>query len=126
MSYLSAWPIWKGSPFIRLVVPLVIGIACQWYWSFPLVFIWSLLALSVVTLSLFAVLPLSHQYHAQWYNGACLHAMLFATGGLLIYYKDIRHQETSITRQYTAGNAILVTIEEPLSEKNQSYRTLAS
>jgi competence protein ComEC len=126
MSYLPAWPIWKEAPFIRLVVPLMIGIACQWYWPFSLLFVWSLFALSVVTLSLFAVLPLSHQYHAQWYNGACLHAMLFATGGLLIYYKDIRHQETSITRQYTAGNAILVTIEEPLSEKNQSYKTIAS
>ena len=126
MSYLPAWPIWKGSPFIRLVVPLIIGIACQWYWHFSLLFLWSLLALSAITLSLVAALPLSHQYHAQWYNGACLHAMLFATGGLLIYYKDIQHQETSITRQYTAGNAVLVTIEEPLSEKSQTYKTVAS
>jgi ComEC/Rec2-related protein len=69
---------------------------------------------------------LSRQYHAQWYNGTWLHAMLFATGSLLFYYKDIRHQNTSITRLYTAGNAVLVTIEEPLSEKSQSYKTIAS
>lgn len=126
MFLLPAWPIWKESPFIRLVIPLVAGIACQWYWPFSALIMWLLLALSAMALWLFSAQPLSRQYRAQWYNGMCLHAMLFATGSLLFYYKDIRHSKTSITNQYTAGNAVLVTIEEPLSEKQQSFKTIAS
>lgn len=126
MSHLPAWPIWKESPFIRLVIPLVTGITCQWYLSFSLLFLWLLFACSAAALWLFSLLPLLRQYRAQWLNGTWLHALLFATGGLLLYYNDIRLQETSITRKYSTGKAVLVTIEEPLSEKNRSYKSIAS
>lgn len=126
MSQLPAWPIWKESPFIRLIIPLVAGITCQWYWPVSVLFLWLLFAFSIITRWLFSAQRLSRQYHAQWLNGACLHATLLATGGLLLFYNDIRHQKTSITRQYTAGKVILVTIEEPLSEKDQSCKIIAS
>ncbi|THU37186.1 ComEC/Rec2 family competence protein [Niastella caeni] len=126
MSLLPAWPIWKEAPFIRLIIPLIAGISCQWYWPFSIFVLWLLFAFSALALWLFSTQPLSRQYRVQWVNGAWLHALLFATGSLLFYYKDIRHQQTSITRQYTAGNAVLVTIEEPLSEKKQSFKTIAS
>jgi competence protein ComEC len=126
MPHLPAWPIWKESPFFRLVIPLLAGITCQWYWPFNLLFLWLLFAFSILALWLFAALPLSGQYHARWYNGAWLHALLFATGGLLLFYQDIRYQKLNITNVYTAGKVVLVTIEEPLSEKKQSYKTIAS
>jgi competence protein ComEC len=126
MSHLPAWPIWKESPFIRLIIPLIAGIAYQWYWPSPIHFMWLLFAFSTVALWLLYVQPLSRQYRAQWLNGACIHATLFAAGGLVLFYGDIQHQKTSITRQNTAGKVILVTIEEPLSEKKQSYKTIAS
>ena len=115
MSHLPAWPIWKESPFIRLIIPLIAGIAYQWYWPSPIYFMWLLLALSTIALSLLQAQPLSRQYRTQWLNGVCLHATLFATGGLVLFYGDIQHQKTSITRQNTAGKVILVTIKEPLT-----------
>ena len=126
MSHLPAWPIWKESPFIRLIIPLIAGIAYQWYWPSPIYFLWLLFAFSIVARWLLYARPLSRQYRAQWLNGICLHATLFATGGLVLFYGDIQHLKTSITRQNTAGKAILVTIEEPLSEKQQSFKTIAS
>jgi competence protein ComEC len=126
MSHLPAWPIWKESPFIRLIIPLIAGIAYQWYWPSPIHFVWLLFAFSTVVRWLLYAQRLSHQYRSQWLNGACLYATLFATGGLVLFYGDIQHQKTSITRQNTAGKVILVTIEEPLSEKKQSYKTIAS
>ncbi len=126
MSHLPVWPIWKESPFIRLIIPLIAGIANQWYWPSPILFMWLLFAFSTVALWLLYAQPLSRQYHTQWLNGVCLHATLFATGGLVLFYGDIQHQKTSITRQNTAGKVILVTIEEPLTEKTQSYKTIAS
>jgi competence protein ComEC len=126
MPHLPAWPIWKESPFIRLIVPLAAGITCQWYWPLTASSLWLLFAFSALALRLFSALPLSRQYHAQWHNGLWLHAMLFGIGGLLLFYTDIKNQHLNITRQYVAGKAVLVTIEEPLSEKDQSYKTIAS
>ncbi|OQP46994.1 hypothetical protein A4H97_05615 [Niastella yeongjuensis] len=126
MSHLPARPIWKESPFVRLIIPLIAGIAYQWYWPFPIHFIWLSFTFSIVVLWVLYAQPLSRQYRAQWIYGVCIHAMLFATGGLVLFYGDIQHQKTSITRQKTAGKAILVTIEEPLSEKKQSFKTIAS
>jgi competence protein ComEC len=126
MPHLPAWPIWKESPFIRLIVPLFSGITCQWYSSLSVFSLWLLFAFSAIALWLFSALPLSRQFRAQWHNGLWLHAMLFAIGGLLLYYNDIRNQNLNITRQYVVGKAVLVTIEEPLSEKKQSYKSIAS
>lgn len=126
MPHLPAWPIWKGSPFIRLITPLAIGITCQWYWPLTASSLWLLFAFSAFALWLLSALPLSRQYHAQWHNGLWLHAMLFAIGGLVLYYNDVRNQNLNITRQNVVGKAVLVTIEEPLSEKKQSLKTIAS
>ncbi|OQP58501.1 ComEC/Rec2 family competence protein [Niastella populi] len=126
MPHLPAWPIWKASPFIRLIVPLIAGITCQWYLVVSAFSLWLLFAFSAFALWLFSAFPLSRQFRAQWHNGLWLHAMLFAIGGLVLYYNDIRNQNPNITRQYVAGKVVLVTIEEPLAEKKQSYKTIAS
>lgn len=126
MPHLPARPIWKESPFIRLISPLAAGITCQWYWPLTASSLWLLFAFSAFALWLFSALPLARQYRAQWNNGLWLHAMLFALGGLLLFYNDVRNQHLNITRQYVVGKAVLVTIEEPLSEKKQSYKTIAS
>ena len=126
MLYSPILPIWKEAPFIRLLIPFIAGILCQWYYPLPIVGIWLLFIASILAGRLFSFTRLSHQYHAQWLHGAFLHIMLFTTGFLLFYYKDVRHQLTCITTQYASGNAVLVTIEEPLTEKKQSYKTVAS
>lgn len=38
----------------------------------------------------------------------------------------MRNKDLDITRQYVVGKAVLVTIEEPLAEKKQSYKSIAS
>ncbi|HUP12270.1 MAG TPA: ComEC/Rec2 family competence protein, partial [Niastella sp.] len=99
---------------------------CQWYWPLTASSLWLLFAFSAFALWLFSAQPLSRQYRAQWHAGLWLHVLLLTIGGLLLYYNDVRNQSLNITRQYVAGNAVLVTIEEPLSQKQQSYKALAS
>ena len=126
MPHLPAWPVWKEAPFIRLIVPFIAGIICEWYCPMPVSAAWLLLAISGLALWLFSFIPLAYQYRAKWWTGVWLHSILFITGYLLIYYKDIRHHNNCINRQYITGKVVLATIEEPLSEKNQSYKTVAS
>ncbi len=103
MPHLPAWPIWKVSPFIRLIVPLITGITCQWYLPLTAFSLWLLIAFCAIALRLFSAFSLSRQYRAQWHNGLWLHAILFAIGGLLLYYSDVRNQSLNITRHYDEG-----------------------
>jgi competence protein ComEC len=126
MPHLPAWPIWKEAPFIRLIIPFIVGIVCEWYWPLNVFSMWLLLAACVIALWLFSLKRLSHQYHAQWWNGVWIHTILFTTGFLLFFYKDVQHKPACISNRYIAGNAVQVTIEEPLCEKKQTFKTVAS
>lgn len=45
---------------------------------------------------------------------------------LITYHNDFRHYPNWVSKYYSVGNTIIAFIEEPLSEKKQSHRTLAS
>jgi competence protein ComEC len=55
-----------------------------------------------------------------------LHGLLAATGMLITYHNDFRHYPNWVNKYYSVGNTIIASIEEPLSEKKQSSRALAS
>jgi competence protein ComEC len=126
MAYSSGFPIWKDAPFIRITLPFIIGIVCQWYWPMPVLGIWCIFIISNATRCLYAVASLPIQYYAQWWPGACFQATLFCAGSLLCNYKDVNHQRKCITSTYIAENAVLVTINEPLTEKPHSFKTIAT
>ncbi|AXY76294.1 ComEC family competence protein [Paraflavitalea soli] len=116
---------WKEAPFLRFIPPLIIGILIQWHYSLPINTAWTTAIACSTGLLLFSRLPLSTRFRFRPLNGILLNALLFATGLLLVYYKDIRHQQQWFPPYYAAGDTILATIQEPLSEKSKAYSTTA-
>lgn len=116
---------WKEAPFLRFIPPLIFGILIQWYYSLPINTAWIALITSSIGLLLFSRVPLPTKFRFRPTNGILLNGLLFATGLLLVYYKDIRHQQQWFLPYYTSGDTILATIQEPLSEKSNSYSTTA-
>ena len=117
---------WKKAPFIRIVIPFIAGIICAWYLPLPPVIGWTALVVSLFTLSIISVASLSQQFRYRHYSGLCLHTLLFATGLLLLYYKNSSHQPGWINKHYIKGSTILATLDEPLSEKKNSYKAIAT
>ncbi len=114
---------WKTVPFLRLLIPLVTGVLLGVYCTIPLSLIFSIIviALSFIFLSRFFIS--AKKYITRWLNGICFHLVLIGTGIILIWLNDIRQQKKWIGHYPHSPLTILVTVQEPLTEKDKSFKT---
>lgn len=115
-------PVWKKAPFLRLLIPVVTGILLQWYLQFDLNQIFVASICFGLALIIFEFLPLSFRYKLQGFQGLLLNFILIAFGLFITYQKDIRHDANWFGKIYNDSDYIVATINEPLVEKNKSYK----
>ena len=116
----------KSAPFIRLLLPLIAGIIAQWQIQSALkiwIFVFSFSLLLLLTLFL---LPAFEKFRYTWANGFLIAIIFLSTGAGLAWNKDIRNNKNWLGNLYKETGALLVTLEEPLSEKTKSYKAIAS
>ena len=118
--------LWKQAPFLRLIIPLIAGILLQWYCSAIILTGWLLFAAGITGLIVFNLRISFLQYKLGWANGFFIHILLLATGMLITWHRDITQQQYWMNNYYTANDCITATLEEPLSEKANSYKAIAS
>lgn len=119
-------PIWKPSPFLRILVPFIVGILVQYY--FPLHFNLILVAAITISISLlaFRLAPLSFKFKFQWLQGLLLNLLICIAGIWLTHQKEIKNNTNWFGNVYTDSSVILLKITEPPTEKDNSYKTMAS
>ncbi len=122
----SLWiPVWKKAPFLRLLVPVIIGILLQWYLQSG----WEQILLAgicfVIAFIAFHLLPLVLRFKFQAMQGFLINLILVVFGSFVIYQKDIRHNESWFGNIYHDSDYVVATINEPLLEKNKSYKAEA-
>src|SRR5215471_4639062 len=116
----------KKYPFIRLLLPLITGIILQWYLQFDPFIIVIVTGTTIVLLVVFIFFPLAKRFSFRWLEGFLIMLLFVVAGACLTYLKDIRHQKDWIGSYYQPGTIMRVTLEEPLVEKNNSYKAIAS
>jgi len=113
---------WQRTPFLRLLLPLVMGIASGW--SIPLLVSGTLMTLALAFLLAYRVLPLSTGFAIRLWTGLAVHLLLLGAGLFLYRWHDIRHTQGWIGgRDY---NGLLVRLEEPLIRKKNSWKAEAT
>ena len=123
---ISPFPFWKEAPFIRLLAPFVAGIILQWYLKTPVAAWWTGACMAISGLFAYPFFHLYSQYRIRWINGVFIAGLLFSLGAMLTHYKDsapLAVQTASFCQEQVT---ITVIIEEPLSEKPASFKTIAS
>lgn len=118
-------PIWKEAPFLRLILPLIPGIAVQWYAGIPAYIDWSIFLVALGSLLLFQLGSPFLRFRFYWINGLLLNILIASLGLLLTSYHNHSKQE-GFTRLYKNGNLITARLEEPLTEKPGSFKAEAS
>ncbi|MEO5683455.1 MAG: ComEC/Rec2 family competence protein [Chitinophagaceae bacterium] len=118
--------LWKQAPFLRLLAPLVAGILIQWYVAPPVQLGWIALIIALAGLLLFNLRLSYLQYKHAWTNGVIIHVLLFATGMLITWHKDGSHQQQWLRNYYHDKDYVIVTLQEPLSEKVNSFKAVAT
>ncbi len=115
-------PIWKTAPFCRLVLPLIIGILLQWYIQFSYNFIICCLVSFTLAFLLFQFLAIEIRFKLQSFQGILLQIVIIFFAILLTWQKDIRHNNAWFGHYHHDSSALLIRINEPLTEKLRSYK----
>src|SRR5687767_13152831 len=106
----STWiPIWKKAPFLRLLLPLILGILLQWSFQFE----WIQIIIAVISLLsalvAFRLLPLFLRFKLQALQGIFINLILLVLGLILTYQKDIRNNQNWFGNLYHDSDYIIAT-----------------
>ncbi|HEV8080638.1 MAG TPA: ComEC/Rec2 family competence protein [Chitinophagaceae bacterium] len=115
-------PVWKHAPFLRLLMPVIAGILLQWYIQFELQQILLAAICFFVAFIAFQLLPLALRFKLQALQGFVIILILMVLGLFITYQKDIRNNQAWFGNVYHDSDYIIATINEPLIEKNKSYK----
>jgi len=118
-------PVWKKAPFLRLLLPVIAGILIQWYFQFYLQYILLTASCFILALIFFYILPISARYKLQTLQGFLINLILIVFGLFITHQKDIRNTQNWFGKTYQEGDYIIASINEPIIEKNKSYKAEA-
>jgi competence protein ComEC len=115
---------WNKVPFVRLLIALVAGIILQWQFQFSFYALLILFVISFTLLLIYFFTSVKFKYSFGYLNGMATHLVIALTGAMLVWLHDVRHNKNWIGN-YSGSNYMVVTIEEPLVEKANSFKALA-
>ena len=117
---------WNKAPFVRLLIALMGGIALQWHLQFSFSFLIGLATMCFLLSALYFFLPVNIKYSFSNINGLLINFLIALVGGLLVWIQDIRHNNKWIGKIHIDSCYVIATIKEPLIEKINSFKALAS
>lgn len=117
---------WQTMPFVRILLPLVAGIIIQFNLQPPLFFVCIILASGTILYVVPKFFSFQKFYFLRWLTGSGLNFLFFAVGCFLTINKDLQNDKNWIGKHYTNTDAVIVTIQEPLVEKDKSFKALAT
>jgi competence protein ComEC len=118
--------IWKKAPFLRLLVPLIVGILLEYYFNIKIRTIIYSGIISLILLFAFAFLTESKRFALRWIHGIMISLFLVLFGSFISWQKDIRNHKNWYGNFYRDSSFIVVRIVEPPVEKAKSFKTVAA
>lgn len=118
--------LWKKAAFIRLFIPLCIGIVAQWYLHPDSLIWWATTTVSFLAIIGFAFLPIFKKFRWSVVNGIFINLLFVSIGALLTFHQDIRNDRHWLGKFLQNTRSTLITLDENLIEKNNSFKADAS
>jgi competence protein ComEC len=115
-------PLWKSSPFVRLILPLVLGIIFQWYIKVPFAVNTICTGALILCLFIFNFIPIDKRFRFQWLQGLIINAILFCIAIFLCRQKDIRNNKNWFGKNYNDSSTLIIRINEPPIVKEKSIK----
>jgi len=118
--------LWNKAPAVRLLIALMAGIVLQWHLQIPLIVLLPAISVCFFAVLLYSFLSLKSQYQFSPIAGVVITVLVLLLGCILVWLKDVRHNDHWIGRKYVDNNFVCVTLQEPLVEKANSFKALTS
>ncbi len=110
------------TPFLRLLIALIMGIILQWYGQWQTWLSICLMLSGAAWLILYRFFSLPARFRWRTFSGICLHMILVGTGMLLVVLRDVRNQGDWFGRHYQTGSVIKATLSELPVQKKKSWK----
>ncbi len=118
--------IWHKAPFVRLLVALATGILVQWYAALSLTVVLLCFTGSLLVVAGIGFTGVGNRYRFRHVQGSALTLLVALTGCVLVWANDIRNDQQWVGHHYRQGDLVSLTVQEPLVEKANSYKAMAS
>lgn len=118
--------IWKKAPFLRLLIPVILGILFHFYLNFSFSFIVLSAAIIAILFLAFSFFPEAIRFKFKIIQGFLIAAFLLLLGSFLAWQKDIRNHENWYGNYTQHKSFVVANISEPLQEKAKSYKSIAN
>ncbi len=105
---------------------MIAGIMLQWHFQAAAKAWWFVMIASVVVLAGFFFIPFFNRYKLFFISGIAATSLFLSIGALLSWHKDIRNDPGWFGNLYKEKDALVVTLDEPLTEKTKSFKANAT
>jgi competence protein ComEC len=116
---------WKPIPFLRILLPLIAGILLQFYLQAGSLWLYISAATGLLLIAGAKLLSIPKLYLLRWLPGIGINLLFTGLGGILAIHSNIENDAGWVGKHYKEGDAVIVTIMEPLVDKPKSYKALA-
>lgn len=118
--------IWHQYPFIRLIIPFVIGISVaiknDQPFHLPLFILPTIFFIYFTTVLLFKK---KRNYSFRWISGVLIYLFLLAAGFELTLLRTPKFNSSNISKIDDQSNFLMVQVTEPISERQQTFKIVA-
>src|SRR5579875_2602208 len=123
---LSTAYLWSKAPAIRLLISLIVGIVLQWQFQSSFSFLLTLFVACFAFIVIYFFLPLKVKFRFAVVNGILISLLMAVVGAGLVLMNDVRNHHQWIGHNYKDSNYVVVTLQEPLVGKPNSFKALAT
>ena len=123
---LSIIPAWKESPFLRLLPPLITGIIIQWYLPLSVLWCWLIITATGAALMALQLASVHLRFKLKSITGCLLNILIISCGSIVTWYHHPAHVSDGLITTYNNVQMIKAVLQEPLSQKKNSYKATAS
>jgi competence protein ComEC len=118
-------PLWKKAPFIRILLPFIIGIIIQYYTQNPIWVCGTLLFICLTSISINRLSTVRWKFFNFHSTGLHLNLLTVAAGGIITSIKNPFSSAQLIERLNASKCIFMATIDEPPAEKPSSWKALS-
>lgn len=126
MSILKSVPVWKQAPFIRIIIPFIVGIILSWYLPVTSFVIIGVLVSSFILLLISSLASLQVKYYYGYLQGLLLYFLLMGTGASVLYHYKATNDFHWIGHQKIDQHLVIAELREAPIKKNKSFKLAAS
>lgn len=117
---------WKESPFLRLMPPLLTGILLQHNLSLTISLLWPAVAVTTLAATAFQLIPTLQRFRFRLLTGILVNTLIICCGALITHYNQPLNRPGWLGNSYAAKGSIKVSLQEPLSKRERSYKSIAA